>query len=202
AADVIVDMTPGGDVPDIDEKGNILSITHGDGRVTVSTDGRPIGNVAANDEPLEFYSNLVDKIGDSDLSMLTEDLLVGIQEDLDSRREWIDDRALGMKLLGLKIELPNVQGASEGAPVEGMSKVRHPLLLEAVLRFQANARSELLPTDGPVKIRNDSTAATEQMDEMATALEMDFNHYLTAVATEYYPDTDRMLFLVGFGGDG
>src|SRR5271166_6603794 len=107
-----------------------------------------------------------------------------------------------MKLLGLKIELPNVQGASDGAPVEGMSKVRHPLLLEAVLRFQANARSELLPTDGPVKIRNDAIETTAELDQLATNLERVFNHYLTAVATEYYPDTDRMLFLTGFGGDG
>jgi hypothetical protein len=81
-----------------------------------------------------------------------------------------------------------------------MSKVRHPLLLEAVLRFQANARSELLPTDGPVKVRSESANDTVQQDEMATALESDLNHYLTAIAREYYPDTDKMLFMLGFGG--
>jgi hypothetical protein len=83
-----------------------------------------------------------------------------------------------------------------------MSRVRHPLLLEAVLRFQANARSELLPTDGPVKIRDDSNNSGVQLDELAGALEKDMNHYLTVTANEYYPDTDRMLFMVGFGGDG
>lgn len=30
----------------------------------------------------------------------------------------------------------------------------HPLLLEAVLRLQANVRGELLPADGPVKVRS------------------------------------------------
>ncbi len=93
-------------------------------------------------------------------------------------------------------------GAADGAPVEGMSKVRHPALLEAVLRFQANARSELLPTDGPVKIRNDDSASMPGEDQIADALEDDLNHYLTAVATEYYPDTDRMLLMLGFGGTG
>ena len=73
---------------------------------------------------------------------------------------------------------------------------------EAVLRFQANARGELLPTDGPVKIRNDATSPTPVDTAVANALEQDLNHYLTAVATEYYPDTDRMLFMVGFGGGG
>ena len=81
--------------------------------------------------------------------------------------------------------------------MEGISRVRHPLLLEAVLRFQANARSELLPTDGPVKIRDDGSS---EQSALADALEKDLNHFLTATAKEYYPDTDRMLLMLGFGG--
>jgi hypothetical protein len=42
----------------------------------------------------------------------------------------------------------------------------------------------------------------EPRDELADALEKDFNHYLTSTAKEYYPDTDQMLFKVGFGGQG
>jgi hypothetical protein len=198
---VTVELDPGGDMPVFNDKGAIVKIDHGDGSVTVSMDGRPIQE-AANAGPGGWFDNLATHIGDSELSAICEDLLLGIADDLQSRQEWIDDRALGVKLLGLKIELPNVQGASDGAPVEGMSKVRHPLLLEAVLRFQANARSELLPTDGPVKIRNDSTSPGVESDQLANALEQDLNHYLTAVATEYYPDTDRMLLMTGFGGDG
>lgn len=204
AAKVIVDLQDDqADSPDIDDSGNILRITHGDGAITVSLDGKPLGNVnPANDGPVEWFGNLAERISADELSRITEELLQGIADDLQSRQEWIEDRALGVKLLGLKIELPNVSGGTDGAPVEGMSKVRHPLLLEAVLRFQANARSELLPTDGPVKIRNDDTTPSLSEDQLATALEQDFNHYLTAVATEYYPDTDRMLFLTGFGGTG
>jgi hypothetical protein len=194
---------PDGDTPEIDDKGAILRIKHGDGSLSVSINGKPLGSTkAANDEPLAWFDNIAEKIPEDALNSITEDLLRGIEEDLQSRKEWIEDRALGLKLLGLKIELPNTQGASDGAPVEGMSKVRHPLLLEAVLRFQANARSELLPTDGPVKIRNDSSTPNAQMDQDANALERDMNHYLTVDATEYYPDTDRMLFMTGFGGDG
>jgi len=204
AAKVVVDVSDDqADSLDIDDSGNILRITHDDGAITVSLDGKPLGNVnPANDGPAEWFGNLAEKIDADELSRLTEDLLQGIADDLQSRQEWIEDRALGVKLLGLKIEIPNVGGGADGAPVEGMSKVRHPLLLEAVLRFQANARSELLPTDGPVKIRNDATSPDLTTDQLATALEQDFNHYLTAVATEYYPDTDRMLFMTGFGGDG
>lgn len=201
-ADVIVEVEPGGDAPVIDDKNNILRIEHGDGSITVSLDGKPLGDAANPEKPLGWFDNLAERIDRDELTRITEDLLLGIADDLQSRSEWIDDRAQGIKLLGLKIELPNTQGATDGAPVEGMSRVRHPLLLEAVLRFQANARGELLPTDGPVKIRNDSASPTPIDDAIATALELDLNHYLTAVATEYYPDTDRMLFMVGFGGGG
>jgi len=202
AADVQVEIANSDDAPVIDGKNNIVRIDHGDGSVTVSLDGKPLGGPAEPAKPAEWFDNLAERIDKDELSRITEDLLRGVQEDLDSRDEWIKDRALGIKLLGLKIELPNVQGASDGAPVEGMSKVRHPLLLEAVVRFNANARSEFLPTDGPVKIKNDSTSPGIDSDQLANALEQDMNHYLTAVATEYYPDTDRMLLMAGFGGDG
>ena len=198
--DVIIEMAEeGGDVPEFDEKGNILKIEHGDGSITVSLDGKPIEE-AEGKEDGGWFDNLVDEIDDSELGRISSDLLRGIEDDINSRKDWIEDRATGVKLLGLKIEVPGLMGASDGAPVEGMSRVRHPLLLEAVLRFQANARSELLPTDGPVKIRNDDNNAELEEDQTADALERDLNHYLTTVATEYYPDTDRMLLMLGFGG--
>ena len=197
--DVIIQMAEeGGDVPQFDTKGNILKIEHGDGSITVSLDGKPIDEV--EEEPREWFDNLVDQIDDGELNRISSDLLRGIDDDIGSRKDWVEDRANGIKLLGLKFEVPGISGASDGAPIEGMSRVRHPLLLEAVLRFQANARSEMLPTDGPVKIRNDDNNAELKEDQLANALECDLNHYLTAVATEYYPDTDRMLLMLGFGG--
>jgi hypothetical protein len=189
---------------DRDAKGNILRIEHPDGSITISLDGKGLGG--DDDEETEaerakdWFRNLVDEIDEGQLSSISEELMRGIRDDIESRREWIEDRAQGIKLLGLKIEIPGLQGPGDGAPIEGMSKVRHPLLLESVLRFQANARSEMLPTDGPVKIRNDAVASTIEQDQLGNALEKDMNHYLTAVASEYYPDTDRMLLMLGFGG--
>ena len=199
---VIVNADEGGSDTELDEAGNVLRIQHANGDVTVSIDGGPISRADASDEPAGWFDNLASEIDDIELGRIADELLRGIDADIQTRSDWIEDRAQGLKLLGLKIEIPGVQGSSDGAPVEGMSKVRHPLLLEAVLRFQANARSELLPTDGPVKIRDDSNNSGVQLDELATALEKDMNHYLTVTANEYYPDTDRMLFMVGFGGDG
>ena len=200
AEDVIVEIDEGEDKPDTDDDGNILRIEHDDGSISVSIDGRPVEEASEAEKAGEWFRNLVDDIDDMELSRIGEELLRGVRDDIDSRNDWIEDRAQGIKLLGLRIEIPGLQGAADGAPVEGMSKVRHPLLLEAVLRFQANARSEMLPTDGPVKVRVESLTDMLQQDNLADNLEKDLNHYLTAVAKEYYPDTDRMLFMLGFGG--
>jgi len=197
--DLMVEIEEGVDKPEKDDKGNILRIEHPDGSIDVSIDGRPVEE-AEGENPPGWFDNLADKIDTSELSRITEELMRGIGDDLDSRQDWIEARAQGIKLLGLTIEIPGLQGASDGAPVDGMSKVRHPLLLEAVLRFQANARSELLPTDGPVKIRDDAQWDSPDQEQLANALENDLNHYLTSVSKEYYPDTDKMLFMLGFGG--
>ena len=182
----------------MDEHGNLMTIELPDGSITLTLDGSPLEKAEKNGE--QWFDNLVDEIDQFELGAIASDLIKGIQDDLESRKEWIEDRAQGIKLLGLKVEIPGLAGAADGAPVEGMSRVRHPLLLEAVLRFQANARSELLPTDGPVKIREDNNNANLASDQLANDLENDLNHYLTATAKEYYPDTDRMLLMLGFGG--
>lgn len=199
--DVVVQIDEGQPTNETDDKGNILRIEHEDGSISISLDGKPVKQGPSEAEKSrEWFRNLVDEIDSGELSRISGDLIRGIEDDIQSRQEWIDDRAQGIKLLGLKVEIPGTQGTPDGAPVEGMSKVRHPLLLEAVLRFQANARSELLPTDGPVKTRIDAVQTTPAQQELAESLEKDLNHYLTVTASEYYPDTDRMLFMLGFGG--
>jgi hypothetical protein len=198
--DVIVEAVEGEDKPEMDGEGNIMEIEHGDGSISISLDGMPIEPGAGRSRG-GWFDNLVEDIDQQALATIADDLLRGIGDDQSSRKDWVEARTKGLQLLGLQLEVPGLQGASDGAPVEGMSKVRHPLLLEAVLRFQANARSELLPTDGPVKVRDDSTKIDSTVqNDLADALEKDLNHYLTTTASEYYPDTDRMLLMLGFGG--
>ena len=143
------DIEEPSDSPQFDDRGAVIRIEHGDGSVTVSLDGKPIADAENDNRPARWFDNLVERINDQDLGSIADELLRGIEEDIQSRSEWIEERAQGIRLLGLKIEIPRL-GGSDGAPVEGMSKVRHPLLQEAVLRFQANARGEMLPTDGPM----------------------------------------------------
>ena len=178
--------------PDLGDTTPLAVIEHDDGTVTVSlADPKPQRDPAT----ATHDDNLAEDLDDAALGLLALEILDGVELDDMSRAEWLDERAKGIKLLGLKIDEPGADGTGG---LEGMSTVRHPLLLEALLRFQANAMSELLPTDGPVKIRDDGQIQAD--DAMATALERGMNHYLTKTASEFYPDTDRMLWWVGLGG--
>lgn len=171
-----------------------LRIELPDGSITINLG--PVRRASENGGG--FSANLAEDMPDDDLATVADELIQGIEEDERSRSDWLEERADGIKLLALKVEKPDA--SEEGA---GRSKSRDTLLLEAVLRFQANASGELMPVDGPVKIRDDNQAGSgTDRSALADDLETDLNHYLTSIATEYYPDTDRMLFWTGFGGSG
>ena len=89
------------------------------------------------------------------IRVLTKKIIEGIENDEQSRKDWLDMRAQGLSLLGLKIEQSRGDVGTSSAPLEGQSTVRHPVLLEAVVAFQAGAMAELLPATGPVKVRSD-----------------------------------------------
>ena len=132
--------------------------------------------------------------------MIADELLLRIEEDNRSRQEWLDTRARGIEMLGLKIEAMRSSGPDGSAPLEGQSQIRASVLCEAVVRFGANAFSELCPTDGPAKVAEDTAAATTDLDDVADALETGLNHYLTTVDKPWMPDTDAMLLRIGVDG--
>lgn len=198
--DVDVDIAADGDIDGvmIDPATGAAIIETDDGGVVIDFEPPMSAEKAAGAK--DHNANLAEYIDESELSRIAEELLLGIQQDEQSRQDWLETRAQGIRLLGLKMENPK-SSMDSSAGLEGMSTVRHPLLLEAVLRFQANARGELLPAAGPIKV-SDKIKEDGINDELSEALEGDLNYYLTTTATEYYPDTDRLLFYVGFGGCG
>jgi hypothetical protein len=222
-----IELGEGNHAITFDDNG-VARIEHDDGSVTF--DEKPDRNDVEQDES-DFYRNLANDIDDEELGLIASDLLTGIELDNASRKDWMESRQTGIRQLALRLEEPRGDLGTSSAPLEGMSTFRHPLLLEATIRFQATARGELLPASGPVKVRNDlptrpdtpqgppqpmagappmpgAPAAPpaepegQALDDLGDALEKDMNHYLTVDAPEYVPDTDRMLFYVGFGGDG
>lgn len=218
------DIDEGNTAVTFDENG-VAKIEHPDGSVTFDENPDRSGTEPDSND---FFRNIASEIPDDELSSMASELLTGIDLDDQSRKDWLETRRSFIRLLSLKLEEPRGDTGPSSAALEGMSAIRHPLMLEATIHFQANALGELLPASGPVKVRNDLPMRPdapqpapnigappppmgdnggpplegEAMDELGAALEKDFNHYLTVTATEYVPDTDRMMFYVGFGGDG
>ena len=191
-----LDMMAEGDVkPEVNPKSPYVKVELPDGSVTISFGAPPKGE----DEEDDFHENLAMRIDPSTLGQISSDLIRLIEQDNESRAELLEQYKAGLDLLGTKIEQPRSNASDGSTAVEGQATVRHPLLLESIVRFQANAQGELLPSGGPVKIRNDGLSSAN-IDAQAAAFERDFNHYLTTTASEYYPDTERMFFALGFGG--
>jgi hypothetical protein len=194
AAPSIVEIEAVNDNVTVDPKSGAVITIEDDGSLLIDT------NPTASAKPREskFNDNLAEVLGESELSHISMKVLDGIQQDEMSRTEWLNDRAQGLRILGIKLEGPRTS-IDTTAALEGMSNIRHPMLLEALLNFWANASGEFLPAAGPVKM-DDKLKETGESNKLAEKLEEDFNYYLTTVATEYYPDTSRMLLLLGFGG--
>ena len=178
----------------VDPDSGVVHAEHDDGSVTIS-----FGKDNTEDKDSEFDDNLAEVIDDSTLNVMADEILRGVEEDERSRRDWEQTFTRGIELLGLKLE----DASSEVSLSGNISKVHHPLLIEAVVLYQAKASAELLPSAGPVKVRDDtSDGVGADRVAMAEAFERDFNHYLTVTRKEYYPDTRRMLFAQGFCGNG
>lgn len=189
--DIVVIVGDEPSVPEIDEKTGALTLLNADGSAIV--DFNPDRNKTATSAHDDNLAEIIDPI---QLAAIGEEILSGIEADDAARAEYLTQRERGLDLLGLKIE--DARAVASGSSVE-MSGFRHPLLLEATLSFQAGARGELLPSRGPVKIASEGGL---EGDIVAEGLEKDFNLFLTKTATEFVPDTDQMLFMVGFGGLG
>lgn len=146
----------------------------------------------------EFYenhnANLAEALPEFVLDKLASDLIMAIENDKSDRQEWSEMRAKSVELCGVQLQNQggNV-GGTTASPVPGQSKVNDPLIMESVLRGQATAYGELCPANGPVKVINYGPRTTDN-ESLAEALERDFNYYLTTIASEYYPDTRKMLF--------
>jgi hypothetical protein len=159
----------------------------------------------------DFNANLAESIAPDDLAFIANQLLQGIDADLQSRKDWEKIVEKAMEYLGLKFQ----DATGQVSPGGGVSNVWNTLMLEACLQFWAQAYAEMLPADGPVKIRDDDVPQQPQQrgmgdnggpplegektdrDIRAEALETLMNHYLLTTDRQYYPDFSRMLWALG-----
>ena len=147
----------------------------------------------AEEEEDDFAVNLAEDMDDDALAELASDLLGEFDEDISSRKDWIQTYVDGLELLGMKVE-------DRTEPWPGACGVYHPLLSEAVVKFQAETMMATFPAAGPVRTQVIGLETAEKK-EAAVRVEADMNYQLTDVMVEYRPEHERMLWGLGLAGN-
>ena len=152
--------------------------------------------VTVTDDPRDvlqdFTANLAEDIDESELNIISSDLMQEYENDKSSREEWERTYSQGLDLLGFKYN-------ERTQPFQGASGVTHPLLAEAVTQFSSSAYKELMPASGPVRtyVVGDETPEKYQQSQRVK----DFmNYQITNVMEEYTPELDQMLFYLPLSG--
>jgi hypothetical protein len=141
---------------------------------------------AAHDDNLALY------IEDDVLSTIASELVGLFEADKDSRKEWEQTYMKGLDLLGLKIE-------NRTQPWDGACGVFHPMLSEAVVRFQAQSIQEIFPPRGPVMTKILGEQTPDRLAQ-ATRVQDYLNYLLTENMSEYRSETEKMLFSLAIAG--
>ena len=162
--------------------------------VTIGMDGMEIEiEPGEDDEDSEFNENLAEILDDSELTEMVGDLIGDYDDDISSRRDWMQTYVDGLELLGMKVE-------DRTEPWPGACGVQHPLLTESVVKFQAETMMETFPAQGPVRTQIIGKE-TPQKRDAARRVQDDMNYQLTDVMTEYRPEHERMLWGLGLAGN-
>ncbi|CAB5224155.1 hypothetical protein UFOVP393_36 [uncultured Caudovirales phage] len=141
----------------------------------------------------DFDQNLVEQIDEKELAIIVGDLLADYDDDLASRKEWMQTYVDGLQLLGLKIE-------DRTDPWPGACGVYHPILAEALVKFQAETIMSTFPAAGPVKTQIIGKETPDTRDK-AQRVQEDMNYQLTDVMTEFRPEHERMVWGLGLAGN-
>jgi hypothetical protein len=161
-----------------------VTIKAGDIEITIDPD------VMEEDE---FSKNLAEELSDKYMEELASDLLEDFNNDVNSRKDWLETYVDGLELLGLKIE-------QRSEPWEGACAVYHPLLSEALVKFQAETMMETFPAAGPVKTSIIGKETPECL-EAAARVQENMNYQLMDMMPEYRPEHERMLWGLGLAGN-
>ena len=146
------------------------------------------------DEPAlpAHRANLVEFLEEEELMAIATDLVQAFEDDEASRSDWLQQYIEGLDYLGFSME-------DRTFPFKGASGIYHPVLTEAVVRFQSNAIMEIFPASGPVltKIVGDENPARVAQ---ALRIKEELNYQLTENMTDFRAETEQLLFRLPLAG--
>lgn len=139
------------------------------------------------------YENLADKLTETQLATIAQDVEEMVRADRESRAPWFKRLAKGMELIGVVDEI------GVDPPFDGASQAVHPLIVEAIVQFQSRALAELFPATGPAKgaVLGE---ITKELEAQAKRVADYRNYQLTVADKTYFPESDKLLWGVGFAG--
>ena len=163
-------------------------LEHEDGSATIMMDEKvgPMNNT-------EFYANMANDMGESELDEIATDYMEFIEVDRESRKNRDKQYEDGLRRSGLGHDAPG------GATFDGASKVVHPVIAEACVDFSASASKELLPPDGLVKSKIYGAVhdtIQERADRKSEFMNWQFNHQIA----EYRDEMEQLLTQIPLGG--
>ena len=161
--------------------------------VHIGMDGLEIDLEPKDEMDDEFNDNLAEYLDEATMISIANELTADYEDDCSSRKDWIQTYVDGLELLGLKIE-------ERSEPWEGACGVYHPLLSEALVKFQAETMMSTFPAAGPVKTQIIGKESQDKK-ESATRVQEDMNFQLMDVMKEYRPEHERMLWGLGLSGN-
>ena len=161
--------------------------------VTIGLDGALIELMKDEPRAEEFDANLAEYMSEGDLQSLASELIGNYEQDLSSRKDWLDTYVKGLKILGIKYE-------ERTEPWPGACGVFHPLLMESAVKFQSETIMETFPAMGPVKTKIIGKETQEKRDS-AVRVSDDMNYQLTEVMKEYRPEHERLLLSLALSGN-
>lgn len=145
------------------------------------------------EENEEFYANICDKIDDSKLNGIAAQILEGIEQDKESRREWQQAYLKGMRYLGFKLE------DFKDVPFMAACRAFDTTFSTSLLRFFSTYMPELFPEEGPVGAQV-LGEKNDFIQEIADTIKDGLNYYLTQMDRDYYPDSERLMMFLALVG--
>ena len=152
----------------------------------ISVEGEEVFDMEKVGGTEDFNKNLAEDMDGGDLEQLAGDLESSIGDDISARKDWEQMYKDGITLLGLKFE-------ERTEPWDGACGVFHPMITEAVVRFQSETIMETFPARGPVKTKIIGKQ-TRKKEEAAKRVEEDMNYQLTEKMPEYRAEHEKMLW--------
>jgi hypothetical protein len=160
--------------------------------IEIEIEGNEDGEIEIEIKEPTFEENLADELDAKELLSIADEVLENIRIDMDSRKDWERTYADGIRLLGLKME-------ERTEPWDGACGVYHPILSEAVVKFQSETSLATFPPSGPVKTQIVGKMTREKQDA-ASRVQEDMNYQLTEEMPEYRSEHERLLWSLPITG--